>query len=126
MPGRDGKDLRMENAALDRLQTCTNMTMSQFAVQLQTFTEGLGVKDATGLKGAWDFAIAWSSFFENGAGSGTAQTSASGAAPEAPDPNGAISLFDALRQQLGLKLVKAKLPEPVLVIDQINQQPTEN
>jgi uncharacterized protein (TIGR03435 family) len=42
------------------------------------------------------------------------------------DPNGAISLFDAIRKQLGLKIEKQKHTEPVLVIDQISEKPTEN
>jgi uncharacterized protein (TIGR03435 family) len=44
----------------------------------------------------------------------------------APDPNGAVSLFDAVRSQLGLKLEKVRRPEPVLVIDHLEEQPTEN
>jgi uncharacterized protein (TIGR03435 family) len=110
---------------------CHNMTMGQFAEWLHIAAGYVGdfpVKDATGLKGAWDFTLHWSNinFFRNGAGPGTAQTSASGDAPAASEPSDTISLFDALTQQLGLKAVKEKRPEPVLVIDQINQQPTEN
>ena len=46
--------------------------------------------------------------------------------PTASDPNNAVSFFDAIRKQLGLKVIKEKRPERVLVIDQINEQPTEN
>ena len=41
-------------------------------------------------------------------------------------PNGAVSVFDAVNHQLGLKLEKQKRPLPVLVIDHIEQKPTEN
>ena len=47
-------------------------------------------------------------------------------AEKASDPNGALSFYDAVSQELGLKLVKVKRPEPVLVIDHIDEQPTPN
>ena len=90
------------------------------------------VKDGTGLKGAYDFTMSWSSknLSQGGGGpppqgGGSAQGS-SEATPTASDPNNAVSFFDAIRKQLGLKVIKEKRPEPVLVIDQINEQPTEN
>jgi uncharacterized protein (TIGR03435 family) len=42
------------------------------------------------------------------------------------DPNGAISLFDAVNKQLGLKLEMQKRPVPVLVIDHVEEKPTDN
>jgi len=42
------------------------------------------------------------------------------------DPTGALSLQEAVRRQLGLKLEDAKLPFPVLVIDSLNETPTDN
>jgi uncharacterized protein (TIGR03435 family) len=42
------------------------------------------------------------------------------------DPNGAISLYDAVRREPALKLEKVRRPNPLLVIDHINQQPTAN
>jgi uncharacterized protein (TIGR03435 family) len=44
----------------------------------------------------------------------------------ASDPSGGLSLNDALSKQLGLKLETAKRPAPVVVIDHIEQKPTEN
>ena len=38
----------------------------------------------------------------------------------------AISLFDALNKQLGLKLEMQKRPMPVIVIDHIEEKPTDN
>jgi uncharacterized protein (TIGR03435 family) len=35
-------------------------------------------------------------------------------------------LFDAVNRQLGLELEKEKRPQPVLVIDHIEETPTEN
>jgi uncharacterized protein (TIGR03435 family) len=38
----------------------------------------------------------------------------------------ALSLGDAVRRQLGVRLVDTKRPVPVLVIDSISQTPTSN
>jgi uncharacterized protein (TIGR03435 family) len=130
-PGPDGKDPRIANPVLGRLLYCRNMTLAEFGQQLPFLASGYiyaPVLDATGLKGAWDFTLSFSP-----AGQivpGTAPAAASGppsnAASEASDPNGAVTLFDAVRKQLGLKLEKQKRPLPVLVIDQINEKPTED
>jgi len=48
------------------------------------------------------------------------------APPQASDPNGGISLLDALPKQLGLKLETSKRPVEVLVIDHVEQKPTDN
>jgi uncharacterized protein (TIGR03435 family) len=42
------------------------------------------------------------------------------------DPNGAVSVFDAVNRQLGLRMEKTKRPYPVLVIDHIEENPTAN
>ena len=75
------------------------------------------VVDATGIKGSYDFTLSFSSAGGSGGG---------GAAPPggyATDPNGSLTLFDAVSRQLGLKLAKEKRPIPVLVIDSINEKP---
>jgi uncharacterized protein (TIGR03435 family) len=41
-------------------------------------------------------------------------------------PNGTISIFEALRRQLGLKLESRKVMAPVLVVDHVNEKPTAN
>jgi uncharacterized protein (TIGR03435 family) len=37
-----------------------------------------------------------------------------------------VSFYDAVSKQLGLKLMREKRPEPVLIIDHIDEQPTPN
>lgn len=142
--GPDGKDPRQQFPTRNRLMWCQNMTMEMFARELEYLANGFiyyPVTDATGLKGGYDFALNFTSVQLMGApgggsgggggaaggsaGAGGAAASA-GAAPSASDPNGAISLFDAIRTELGLKLEKEKRDEPVLVIDHIEEQPTEN
>ena len=82
--------------------------------------------DDTGLKGSYNFTLSFSSagHFAPG-GSGNAPPPPDGAS-QSSDPSGAISLFDAVKNQLGVKLEKQKRPVPVLVIDHIEEQPTPN
>jgi uncharacterized protein (TIGR03435 family) len=74
------------------------------------------VIDKTGLTGRYDIALKWTPLQTATAGgeSGTAPADAEGA-----------SLFTAIEEQLGLKLVSTKGPAQVLVIDHI-EQPSEN
>jgi uncharacterized protein (TIGR03435 family) len=129
-PGADGKDPRLTNPARSRLVTCRNMTMAQFADQLPNIANALNqlntnirstVADSTGLSGAWDFTLS----FTNGMGVQPA-ASAPPVGAEPADPNGALSLDEAISSQLGLKLELTKRPAPILVIDHVEQKPTEN
>jgi uncharacterized protein (TIGR03435 family) len=124
-PGPDGKDPRIAAPILNRLAWCQNMTMPQFADELQRLANGYvygPVLDATGLDGAYDFALNFSSIQMVSPGADSAKPD-SGVASE---PNGALSLLDALPKQLGLKLEKQKRPMQVLVLDHIEEKPTEN
>ena len=128
VPGRDGKDPRIANPALDQLVTCQNMTMAQIADKFQELAPGYiygSVRDGTGIKGSWDFTLSFTSAWVTGRGGG-GMIPAPDSAQTASDPNGAISFFDAVEKQLGLKLVKEKRPLPVLMIDHIDERPTEN
>ena len=125
-PGADGKDPRLANPVLNRLITCQNMTMAQFAEQLPNLANGYvhsGVLDATGLEGAWDFTINFSGIGLLRGGGAPGQPSGGASAS---DPNGALSLPDAVNKQLGLKLETQKRLVPVLVIDHIDEKPTDN
>jgi uncharacterized protein (TIGR03435 family) len=114
----DPRDL---DPKLSRLIECRNITMAQFAQQLQTLDRVEAsfnqVVDETGLEGSWDFDLSF-----------TPRSQLQSAAPggDASDPTGAISFFDALTRQLGLKLEMRKRPMPVLVIDHIEEKPSEN
>ncbi len=104
-PGTEGKDPRIANPSARRLVTCQNMTMARFAESLPKIAPGyiLGgtVHDATGLEGAWDFTLNFS----------PAGMEYSGRA-RASEAESAISLFDALEQQLGLRLQRTQIPAP--------------
>jgi uncharacterized protein (TIGR03435 family) len=130
-PGPDGKDPRTVNPSLNRLVSCQNMTMAQIGDELQRIASGYiysPVVDATQIKGSWDFTLSFSSANLTKAGAGNGGTSATppSGTTAASDPNGALSLFDAVSKQLGLKLEKQRRPAPVLVIDHIEEKPTEN
>jgi uncharacterized protein (TIGR03435 family) len=131
-PGPDGKDPRIANPVLSRLMTCQNMTMAQFAEQLPLRANGYirsEVLDATGLTDAYDFTL---SFSAAGIGQliagrgGEAGPAPAGAPAAASDPGGGLSLFDAVEKQLGVKLEMHKRPMPVLVIDHIDERPSDN
>jgi len=122
-PGKDGKDPRNSNPALNRLMTCFNMTMAQFAEQLPLRVNGYvrtAVVNETKLEGAYDFTVAFS-------GVNVWRASLAAVQPGAQaDPNGALSFPDAVAKQLGLKLQLEKRMMPVLVIDQMQDRPVEN
>ena len=81
------------------------LTDLQFLLARET---GRPVVDKTGLTGRYDFTLEYTPLAH-------AET----------DESGRPSIFAALEEQLGLKLVSAKLPVEVLVVDAI-EQPTEN
>jgi len=114
-----------------RLFKCQNVTMALFAERLQNQTPELNwpVVDATGLEGGWDFTVTFSmrqpAMFA-GPGRGGDANPAAGVMPEASDPTGGYTIFEAIEKELGLKLEKQKRPMPVIVIDHIEPKPTEN
>jgi uncharacterized protein (TIGR03435 family) len=121
-----------------RTINCQNITMAQFADQLQVIGGGYTsypVIDATGLEGGWDFTLSFSLIAPArlagllaGARGGAPPVGAPGTGDfTASDPiGGGASLFDAVEKQLGLKLDVQKRTYPVFVIDHIEEKPTDN
>jgi uncharacterized protein (TIGR03435 family) len=130
-PAPAAKDLRDARPVLSRLVTCLNITMAQFAERLQSLAPGYvhaPVADATKIEGAWDLTVNFSpigALQGGGAGRGGDAGASAGGALTASDPTGALSLMDALNKQLGLKLEMQKRSLPVLVIDHVEEKPTE-
>lgn len=128
----ESKGNKNANASLGRLVTCQNVTMAQFADLLPGIAPGYlrtDVVDKTGLEGGWDFTFSFSpaGVLQIGRGPGSGDGAGSGgAATEASEPTAAISLFDALNKQLGLKLEAQKRPASVLVIEHLERKPIEN
>ena len=138
-PGPDGKDPRVATPALGRLVTCLNMTMAQLAEQLPSFASGYfrtvpTVVNETGLDGAFDMTLSFSGAgFQNNGGGGrggrggdAAPAPVADGSAQASDPGQGVSLLDALEKQFGLKLEVQKRPASVLVIDHVEQKPTDN
>ena len=102
--------------------TCQNMTMSQFAMKIGDFAASYfdcPVIDRTGLNGAYDFTISWTSKLrylgDSPSGDSTAQ-----------DPPGGVTAFQAVEKLLGNKIESRKQPRQVLIIDHMERKPTEN
>ncbi len=83
---------------------------------------GIGIRtlngpltDATGLPGKYDYTIFWSMQATMDVLSGR----------PALDPDG-LTIFDAVQDQLGLKIEKRKGPVQMLVVDHVEKKPTEN
>ncbi len=108
---------------------CQNITMAQFAEQLRGMGQGLNLPplDATQIDGGWDFTLTWNQ--RAGMNMGPARP-AEGAQPNdvatASDPSGGYTIFEAVDKQLGLKLEMQKRPVPVIVVDHLDQKPTDN
>jgi uncharacterized protein (TIGR03435 family) len=126
-PGSDGKDPRIATPVLSRLLTCRNMTIAQFAEQLPIRANGYvhtPVLDSTGLTDPYDFTLSFSAInvLQNGV---PGQQPAAGG-ENASDPSGGLSLPDAMNKQMGIKMEIRKRPMQVLVIDHVEEKPTEN
>lgn len=108
----DPKALGVENdrvrAGQDTM-TVTNLSMAEFALILQFYTER-PVVDQTGLAGKWDFKWTWTS-------------DESRLPPDAT--NAAPGLFTAIQEQLGLKLEAKRAPADVFVVDHV-ERPSSN
>jgi bla regulator protein BlaR1 len=97
-------------------------TMQLVAVAIYSYGVQAGevdklVVDQTGLDGTYDFTVEW-----NGRLPGAPPPGA--AAPSPPDPQG-TTFLQAVRDQLGLRLVSTKAPVRMLVVDHVDR-PSEN
>ena len=110
---------------INAMISCKNTTMADLATRIQQMANAYidhPVVDGTGLSGGWDFLVGWTPK----AMMQPTQPSPQGAGgtSEIADPNG-ITVFDALERELGLKLVKQKKSIPVIVVDHVNEKPSE-
>ena len=98
-----------------------NASMAQFATMLQRVVLDGPVMDNTGLTGRYDFDLEWTpdeTQFE-----GRMRSMRMRSILE--EKSGKPDLFEAMQQQLGLKLESAKGPVEVAVIDHV-ERPSEN
>ena len=89
---------------------CRSMSLDDLARIIVNMANASGkALDKTGLEGKWDFTIKWT---PPGL---LARAGADG-----------ISIFDAVDKQLGLKVERGKVPQPVIFVDGVNEAPTPN
>jgi uncharacterized protein (TIGR03435 family) len=114
-PAKDGEPTRLTrlNNGQGNEMVATAVTLDQFVHSPLLKPGGRQVVDQTGLKGAYDFTLK----------SGSDQLVAAGIGQES-EAN-APSLFTAIQEQLGLRLIPSKAPLEVIVVDHI-EKPSEN
>jgi len=132
------KDLRVENPMATQYMHCTNVTMDQFARELKAYSGAIvktPVLNKSGVEGRYDLTLSFTGLHQLellglAQGGATPKPSMSGGDKSAgaeTDPAGVpVMMQDAVAKQLGLKLVLEKRPIPALVIDHIEESPTEN
>jgi bla regulator protein BlaR1 len=97
-------------------------------VALQTVADvlstqiGRPVRDETGLHGRYDIRLEWTPDPGLGGPLGAAPPGGGGPPPSDPDKP---SLFAAIQEQLGLRLVSRRVPVEIIVIDRV-ERPSEN
>ncbi len=111
----------VENSGCEHLGACAfrKRTLSDFSRFMQFVVLDRPVVDKTGIAGEFDFSLNWTP--------DESQFSRMEIQPRSPadNPNAPPPLFEAIQEQLGLKLEPLKAPAEVLVIDHV-ERPTEN
>lgn len=102
-PAKDGESARLSSLGHEQgmKMTATAITLDQFVHSplLTGWAGGLPVLDQTGLQGLYDFTLTW--------------------APEQLAVSDMPSLFSAIQEQLGLRLMPSKAQVEVIVVDHI-------
>jgi uncharacterized protein (TIGR03435 family) len=118
-PPEGEKDIRTADSPFNAEFHCQNVTMAQFADLAQAMAKSeikSRVPDRTGLTGAFDFTLYYT----------TGRKLRADAAASSMEPALGLSVEDAFRKQLGLRLEKQRGVYPALVLDHMEQTPTEN
>jgi bla regulator protein blaR1 len=102
--------------------TVNGLPITVLADMLSRQLGGRAVLDETGLKGDYDIILNWNP--ENSIEVGTGDDNQGSGSVRLPESSGA-SLFTALQEQLGLKLITKKSPMDTILIDHI-EKPSGN
>jgi uncharacterized protein (TIGR03435 family) len=86
------------------------------------YINGRRIVNETALDGTWDFLVLWTGLDQI---NGRVNALAPGDREDALSQLGSLTLFDSL-DKLGLKLTLQKWPATVLVIDHVEQKPSDN
>jgi uncharacterized protein (TIGR03435 family) len=102
------QDRVFEGEVVNAVIRCGNVTMAEFAEALAQLVaeplQNLPVVDSTSLLGGWDFEFRYSQRLNSSTDGG---------------------VLDGI-DKLGLKLKLGKVPEPVLIVESVNRQPSPN
>jgi bla regulator protein BlaR1 len=106
--------------------TGTGVDMADLVLQL-SYRLGRPVLDKTGIQGLFDIKLQWNPFAGRSRPAGDTQPSPAAEARDGPrpDPDTLPAVFEALEQQIGLKLVAAKGPADVFVVEHV-ERPSDN
>lgn len=94
-----------------------NLTMKDFATQMQASVLDRPVVDQTGLTGRYDFELKWTpddSQFTQFRSAGIVVP------PNSDQANAPPNLYTAIQQQIGLKITATRAPDEVIVIDHVD------
>jgi uncharacterized protein (TIGR03435 family) len=128
-PAEGEKDVRRVDSPFNGMFHCQNVTMAQFADLLSAVARGdikSRIVDKTGLTGSYDFSLSYTGASRLRLQEAAAQVAAKQAGEATAGPVEGLAIDDAVRKELGVRLEKQQLPLPFLILDHIDEKPTEN
>ena len=129
-PAPGEKDVRsVPDSPYDHESYCQNVTMDQLADMAQSIA-GSEIKNRvankTGLAGSYDFTLYYTSGRKLRTDAAAAEAAAKVAGDATAAPGAGLSVVDAFRKELGLRLEKEPGTYKALVLDHVEETPTEN
>jgi len=111
--GAARSECRLTMGGKGRVFGCQNTTMAELAQRLPDVAQAYftyPLVDLTEMSGSYDFSLTWTpkNRLPRGARKNT---------DEASTPDGDATVFEAVEQQLGLRIEERKHPMPVVVVD---------
>jgi uncharacterized protein (TIGR03435 family) len=129
-PAEGEKDVRRVDSPFNGMFHCQNVTMAQFADLLAAAGGRADIRnhvvDKTGLKDGYDFSLSYTTGSRLLLQEAAAQKAAAQDGQATAGPVEGLGIEDAVRKELGVRLEKQPLLLPFLILDHIDQTPTEN
>jgi len=129
-PAEGEKDVRRVDSPFNGMFHCQNVTMAQFADLLAAVGGRADIRnhvvDKTGLTDGYDFSLSYTTGSRLRVQEAAAQKAAAQAADAIAVPVEGLGIDDAIRKELGVRLEMQPLLLPFLILDHIDQTPTEN
>jgi uncharacterized protein (TIGR03435 family) len=129
-PAEGEKDVRRVDSPFNGMFHCQNVTMAQFADLLAAVGGRADIRnhvvDKTSLTDGYDFSVSYTTGSRLRVQEAAAQKAAAQAADAIAGPVEGLGIDDAIRKELGVRLEMQPLPLPFLILDHIDQTPTDN